>query len=68
MQTAGDAGPGPEPGGTGTPPADLLPIHPEGQSVASLVAEGRSRLQALLPEYRDPRGPRLLRTWLTNLL
>jgi 1-acyl-sn-glycerol-3-phosphate acyltransferase len=44
------------------------PIYPDGHDVGSLVSEGRSQLQALLPEYRDPRGPRLLRHWLTNLL
>jgi 1-acyl-sn-glycerol-3-phosphate acyltransferase len=44
------------------------PIPVEGRSVEELVTEGRARLEALLPDYRDPRGPRLLRTWLTNLL
>jgi 1-acyl-sn-glycerol-3-phosphate acyltransferase len=43
------------------------PIHPDGHDVESMVAEGRSRLQSLLPEYREPRGPKLLRNWLTNL-
>ena len=40
---------------------------PRRGGVVVLFPEGRSRLQALLPEYRDPRGPRLLRDWLTNL-
>jgi hypothetical protein len=44
------------------------PLTPEGKSVDDLVSEGRQRLEALLPAYRDPRGPRLLRGWLTNLL
>jgi 1-acyl-sn-glycerol-3-phosphate acyltransferase len=44
------------------------PISPEGHTVESLVEEGRHRLQALLPEYHEPRGPKLLRQWLTNLL
>ena len=42
-------------------------IYPEGYDVESRVSEGRARLQALLPEYRDPRGPRLFQNWLTNL-
>lgn len=44
------------------------PIYPDGRDVDGLVAEGRHRLQSLLPAYRDPRGPRLLRNWLTHLL
>jgi len=44
------------------------PISVEDRSVDELVAEGQAQLEALLPAYRDPRGPRLLRKWLTNLL
>jgi 1-acyl-sn-glycerol-3-phosphate acyltransferase len=44
------------------------PISPAGKSVDDLVIEGRAALEALLPAYRDPRGPRLLRRRLTNLL
>lgn len=44
------------------------PIDSSGQTVESLVAEGRRRLAELLPEYRDPRGPQLFRRSLTNLL
>ena len=44
------------------------PIFPEGKSVDELVIEGRAALESLLPAYRDPRGPRLLRRRLTNLL
>jgi 1-acyl-sn-glycerol-3-phosphate acyltransferase len=44
------------------------PIFPEGKSVDEMVLEGRAGLAALLPDYRDPRGPRFLRHWLTNLL
>ena len=44
------------------------PIDPTGMTVDQLVAEGRRRLASLLPTYKDPRGPRLLRKRLTNLL
>jgi 1-acyl-sn-glycerol-3-phosphate acyltransferase len=44
------------------------PISPEGKSVNELFAEGRDALRALVPPYRAPRGPRLLRRRLTNLL
>jgi len=43
------------------------PIDPTGMTVEQLVVEGRERLAALLPAYRDPRGPRLLRRRLTTL-
>lgn len=44
------------------------PISVEGKTVDDVLIEGRERLAALLPVYRDPRGPRLLRRWLTDLL
>jgi 1-acyl-sn-glycerol-3-phosphate acyltransferase len=44
------------------------PIDPAGMTVEQLVAVGRQRLADLLPEYRDPRGPRLFRKRLTSLL
>jgi 1-acyl-sn-glycerol-3-phosphate acyltransferase len=44
------------------------PIDPGGMTVEQLVADGRQRLADLLPEYREPRGPRLFRKRLTNLL
>jgi 1-acyl-sn-glycerol-3-phosphate acyltransferase len=44
------------------------PIDPAGHTVETLVAEGRRRLAELIPPYRAPRGPRLLRRWLTELL
>jgi 1-acyl-sn-glycerol-3-phosphate acyltransferase len=44
------------------------PISSDGRTVDELVAEGRRRLAALVPEYRDPRGPRLFQKRLTNLL
>jgi 1-acyl-sn-glycerol-3-phosphate acyltransferase len=44
------------------------PIPVEGKTVEEVVIEGKARLEALLPVYRDPRGPRLLQSWLTNLL
>ena len=44
------------------------PIHPTGMTVEQLVTDGRQRLADLLPEYRNPRGPRLFRKRLTNLL
>ncbi|HXA43651.1 MAG TPA: 1-acyl-sn-glycerol-3-phosphate acyltransferase [Candidatus Solibacter sp.] len=44
------------------------PIEPEGHTVESLVAEGHARMEHLLPAYRAPWGPRLLRNWLTHLL
>ncbi len=43
------------------------PIDPAGLSVDGLVAEGHRQLAALVPIYRDPRGPRFLRKRLTNL-
>jgi 1-acyl-sn-glycerol-3-phosphate acyltransferase len=47
------------------------PISPEGytaERVEELVAAGHQQLAGLLPEYRQSRGPKLLRKWLTNLL
>jgi 1-acyl-sn-glycerol-3-phosphate acyltransferase len=44
------------------------PIEPGGHDVESLVAEGHARVQELLPPYRAPWGPRLLRNQLTHLL
>jgi 1-acyl-sn-glycerol-3-phosphate acyltransferase len=44
------------------------PISPRGHTVESLVAVGHARVKALLPEYKDPRGPKLFRKRLTNLL
>jgi 1-acyl-sn-glycerol-3-phosphate acyltransferase len=44
------------------------PISSDGRTVDELVAEGRLRLAGLVPEYRDPRGPRFLQKRLTNLL
>jgi len=44
------------------------PIDPAGLTVDEMAAEGRRRLAALLPKYRDPRGPRFFRKQLTNLL
>jgi 1-acyl-sn-glycerol-3-phosphate acyltransferase len=44
------------------------PIQPRDMTVEQLVAVGRQRLADLLPEYRDPRGPRLFRMRLTDLL
>lgn len=44
------------------------PIRTDGLTVDEVVVAGRSRLSALLPAYRDPRGPRFLRAWLTDLL
>jgi 1-acyl-sn-glycerol-3-phosphate acyltransferase len=44
------------------------PIRCEGRSVDDVVADGHRQLAALVPEYCAPRGPRLLRKQLTNLL
>ena len=44
------------------------PISFEGRSADELVTEGRRRLAGLVPEYRDPRGPRFFQKRLTNLL
>jgi 1-acyl-sn-glycerol-3-phosphate acyltransferase len=44
------------------------PIDTTGRSVDDLVAEGHRQLAALVPTYRDPRGPRFLQKQLTNLL
>jgi 1-acyl-sn-glycerol-3-phosphate acyltransferase len=43
------------------------PIPSEGRTVEEMVVEARERLAALLPVYRDPRGPRWFRRRLTNL-
>jgi 1-acyl-sn-glycerol-3-phosphate acyltransferase len=43
------------------------PIDPEGYSVEALVDEGHRRVRELLPEYHEPRGPKVLRKWLSNL-
>jgi 1-acyl-sn-glycerol-3-phosphate acyltransferase len=43
------------------------PISPQGHTVESLVEEGHASLQALLPEYHEPFGPKPLRRKLTNL-
>jgi 1-acyl-sn-glycerol-3-phosphate acyltransferase len=44
------------------------PISSDGRSVDELVAEGGRQLAALVPEYREPRGPRFFQKRLTNLL
>jgi len=41
---------------------------PPGDDVDSLVATARSELAALLPDYREPEGPKPLRKFLTRLL
>lgn len=43
------------------------PIETTGQTVDSLVLLAEQRLRALLPEYREPPGPKLLRRVLTHL-
>ena len=42
------------------------PVSPEGLTVEGLVTEVRSRIQALLPGYEEPRGPRLFRRLLSG--
>lgn len=44
------------------------PIDPRGRDVDALVALARERLQALLPGYQEPTGPKPLRKFLTRLL
>jgi 1-acyl-sn-glycerol-3-phosphate acyltransferase len=43
------------------------PIRPEGHSLDTFAAAIRDRIQALRPAADEPRGPRLLRRWLTRL-
>jgi 1-acyl-sn-glycerol-3-phosphate acyltransferase len=42
-------------------------IESDGQTVESLVTLAQTRMQALLPPYRDPGGSKLLRQRLTHL-
>ena len=44
------------------------PIEPGALTVDEMVIEGRRQLQELLPAYREPSGPKLLRRRLTDLL
>jgi 1-acyl-sn-glycerol-3-phosphate acyltransferase len=43
------------------------PIDPKGKSVDELHRLGREAVEALLPPYREPAGPKPLRRWLTGL-
>lgn len=43
------------------------PISPDGRTVDELVSDGHDRVAHLVPPYREPRGPRLLRKRLTSL-
>lgn len=42
------------------------PIEPQGYTIESLVAEAHRQVQALLPVYREPRGPKLFRSVLSQ--
>lgn len=44
------------------------PIDIAGRTVDEMLSEAETRLAELLPAYREPSGPRLLRRRLTNLL
>jgi 1-acyl-sn-glycerol-3-phosphate acyltransferase len=43
------------------------PISPDGQTVETLLPLAETRLRALIPEYREPAGPKLFRRRLTHL-
>lgn len=43
------------------------PITVDGETVESLVIVAEQRLRALIPPYREPAGPKLLRSGLTRL-
>jgi len=43
------------------------PISPKGQTIESLLPLAETRLRALIPEYREPAGPKLFRRRLTHL-
>jgi len=44
------------------------PVETEGRTVDEVVALGRERLAAILPDYSEPAGRKMLRKWLTGLL
>jgi 1-acyl-sn-glycerol-3-phosphate acyltransferase len=43
------------------------PISPDGQTIETLLPLAETRLRALIPEYREPAGPKLFRRRLTHL-
>jgi 1-acyl-sn-glycerol-3-phosphate acyltransferase len=43
------------------------PIPAAGRTVEEVLGLGEAAVAALLPEYREPSGPKLLRRWLTGL-
>ncbi|MGZ6372119.1 MAG: lysophospholipid acyltransferase family protein [Candidatus Limnocylindria bacterium] len=43
------------------------PIHPEGHSLETLAVATSGRIEAARPAAVEPRGPRLLRRWLSGL-